>query len=237
MNYQEVFRHRGKSYDFAMQNYPNARNLEFEQLFYRIPLKENEIILDVASLGGYLKKYCLDSNQIISLDFSDSINNIDMVSPYEKWNIPPVDRIVCLAAIHHIENFDLFLNNLKNHVSKNGIIHLADVSINNTISKFLDDFVGKYTSTGSHKGIYYDWKQLSFPNDLNIVSIENRKCPWVFQTENQMAEFCKLLFDLQNVSNDNILDALNRFVGYINIDNIIYLNWELTYTDFIYKND
>ena len=235
MKYEDVFRHRGKSYDLAMKTYPNARDQEFKKLFDKIPLKENEIILDVASLGGYLKKYCHQSNQIISLDFSDAINDINTVSPYEKWNIPTVDRIVCLATLHHVEHFDAFLNNLKNHIHKNGVIHLADVSINNPISKFLDDFVGKYTSTGKHKGIYYDWNQLSFPNDLNVISIENRQCPWIFKSEIEMVDFCRLLFDLRNISNDDILIGLKEFVGYQENENNIQLNWELTYADFIYK--
>ena len=45
MEYKEIFRHRGESYDLAMKKYPNARKKEFEQLFYKIPLKKNETIL------------------------------------------------------------------------------------------------------------------------------------------------------------------------------------------------
>jgi hypothetical protein len=231
MKYEDVFRHRGKSYDLAMKTYPNVRDQEFIKLFHNIPLKENEIILDVASLGGYLKKYCLESNQIISLDFSDAIDDINTVSPYEKWNIPTVDRIVCLATLHHVEHFDAFINNLKSHLSKTGIIHLADVAINNPISKFLDEFVGKYTSTGKHKGIYYDWNQLTFPNDLNVISIENRQCPWFFKSESEMTDFFRLLFDLRNISNNDILIGLKELVGFQENKNNIQLNWNLTYAE------
>lgn len=231
MTYEDVFRHRGKSYDLAMKTYPNARDQEFKQLFHNSSPKENEIILDVASLGGYLNKYCHESNQIISLDFSNAINDINTVSPYQKWDIPTVDRIVCLATLHHIEHFDTFLNNLKTHLSKTGIIHLADVSIDNPISKFLDEFVGKYTSTGSHNGIYYDWNQLTFPSDLNVISIQNRECPWIFKSETEMIEFCRLLFDLRNITNEDILIGLKELVGYKENENNIQLNWNLTYAE------
>jgi hypothetical protein len=104
MEYKNIFRHRGQSYDLAMNNYPNVRDQEFYNLFSRLPISPNETILDIPSLGGYLKKYCLQDTTVLSLDFSESINNIQVVSPYEQWNIPKVYRIVFLASIHHIEN-------------------------------------------------------------------------------------------------------------------------------------
>lgn len=227
MEYKDIFRHRGESYDLAMKKYPEARNKEFEQLFYKIPLKKEETVLDIPALGGYLKKYCLQDTNVIFLDFSQSINGVNVVSPYEKWNIQPVDRIVCLAAIHHIQNLDLFLKNLCSHVKVNGLIHIADVSINSKISKFLDDFVGPNTSTGEHKGNYYDWRKINFPNNLNIVNIEERYCPWVFQSESEMIEYCRLLFDLRNINDKEILSALKAYVGIENNQ----IDWHLTYVD------
>lgn len=227
MEYKEIFRHRGESYDLAMKKYPDARNKEFEQLFYKSPLKKNETILDVPALGGYLKKYCLPETSVLFLDFSQSINGIDVVSPYEKWNINLVDRIVCLAAVHHIQKLDLFLQNLCLHVKKNGFVHIADVSIDSQISHFLDDFVGPNTSTKEHKGKYYDWKRVDFPSNSNVIDIEERSCPWIFRSESEIAEYCRLLFDLQNVSDKEILSALERHVGIKNNK----INWRLTYVD------
>ena len=231
MEYESIFRHRGQSYDLAMKQYPNVRDLEFEQLFSKIPLREKETILDVPSLGGYLKKYCLDDTKVIFLDFSESINNIKIVSPYEKWEIPRVDRIVCLASIHHIDNLSEFLNNLKIHLLPGGILHLADVSITNPIAKFLDVFVGSNTSTGKHEGFYYDWSKIKFSEELEVISLEDRNCPWIFQSEVEMAEYCRLLFDLKNTTNKEILDSLKKHVGYEKVKNKISLNWFLTYID------
>jgi hypothetical protein len=231
MEYKEIFRHRGESYDLAMKKYPNARDNEFKQLFYKIPLNKKEVILDIPALGGYLKKYCLDDTQIIFLDFSKSINKIDIVSPYESWNIPKINRIVCLAAVHHIENLNLFLNNLSGHLADKGVIHLADVSANSQISKFLDEFVGSNTSTGGHDGKYYDWKKISFPKELIVIDIEERNCPWKFESEENMIEYCKLLFDLKDVSNNQILYALNKYIGFEKVNDNIILNWHLTYID------
>lgn len=232
MEYKDIFRHRGESYDLAMKKYPDARNKEFEQLFYKIPLMKNETVLDLPALGGYLKKYCLHDTNVIFLDFSQSINGIDVVSPYEKWNVPVVDRIICLAAAHHIEDIYLFLQNCCFHVKKNGLIHLADVSESSKISKFLDDFVGPNTSTKEHKGKYYDWKKIKIPNTLSVLDIEERECPWIFQSELEMIEYCKLLFDLQNISNEEILLALKKYVGIKKNENNLQINWHLTYVDF-----
>ena len=232
MEYKDIFRHRGESYDLAMKKYPDARNKEFEQLFYKIPLRKNEVILDVPALGGYLKKYCRADTSVLFLDFSQSINGVDVVSPYEKWDIPLVDRVVCLAAIHHVDHLDLFLQNLCLHVKKGGFIHIADVGCDSSISKFLDDFVGPHTSTGSHKGRYYDWAKIDFPKDLSVVNIEERGCPWVFDSESEMVEYCRLLFDLRNVSDKEILSALNEHVGIENNQ----INWRLTYVDLCFSN-
>lgn len=231
MEYKDIFRHRGESYDLAMKKYPNARDKEFEQIFYKIPLKKNENILDVPALGGYLKKYCLIDTNVIFLDFSESINGVHIVSPYEKWNIPLVDRIVCLAAAHHIENLDLFLQNLKLHIKKNGFLHIADVSISSGISKFLDNFVGPNTSTKEHKGKYYDWEKVKIPEEMRVFSIEERMCPWIFKSEEDMIEYCRLLFDLRNVSSNEILFALNQYVGVEKSEGSVQINWHLTYVD------
>jgi hypothetical protein len=235
MEYENIFRHRGRSYDLAMNRYPNARNQEFHQLFARHPITKNETVLDIPSLGGYLKKYCPEDTTVLSLDFSESINNVSVVSPYEKWNISPVDRIVCLASIHHIQKLGLFLNNIPSHIKNKGLIHLADVSSGSNISVFLDEFIGKYTSTGEHKGLYYNWNNILFPKNLSVLSISEIECPWIFESVIDMINYCKLLFDLQNISDNEILDGLTKYVGYKAINNNIYLNWHLTYIDLQYN--
>jgi hypothetical protein len=214
-----------------MNTYPNARDKEFSSLFSRLPIQKNEIILDVPSLGGYLKKYALQDTTVLSLDFSQSINNIPTVSPYDKWDIPSVDRIVCLASIHHIQNLNSFLENLSFNIKNGGLIHLADVSLDSNIGIFLDEFVGKYTSTGEHKGLYYNWNNIKFPTSLSVLNIADIECPWVFESEDTMTNYCRLLFDLQNISDEDLLNGLQKYVGYININNGIHLNWHLTYVD------
>jgi hypothetical protein len=40
-----------------------------------------------------------------------------------------------------------------------------------------------------------------------------------------------LLFDLQNISDEDLLNGLQKYVGYTNTNNNINLNWHLTYVD------
>ena len=111
------------------------------------------------------------------------------------------------------------------------MIHLADVSLDSNIAMFLDEFVGKYTSTGEHKGLYYNWNNIKFPTSLSVLSITDIECPWVFPSKDDMVNFCRLLFDLQNISDEDLLNSLQKYVGYTNINNDIHLNWHLTYID------
>lgn len=227
MEYKDIFRHRGESYDLAMRKYPSARENEFKKLFYKIPLKENENILDVPSLGGYLKNYCRSDTKVTFLDFAQSINGINVVSPYDKWEVPLMDRIVCLAAVHHITNLNSFLENLCYHIKPSGYLHIADVSVDSELSNFLDEFVGPHTSTMEHKGKYYNWEKIDFPKCLNVIDIEERSCPWTFKSKHEMLEYCRLLFDLKNVSDDEILFALKKYVGLSKNK----IDWRLTYID------
>jgi hypothetical protein len=50
-----------------------------------------------------------------------------------------------------------------------------------------------------------------------------------------MVNYCRLLFDLQNISDKEILDSLTKYVGYRTINDNIYLNWHLTYIDLQYN--
>jgi hypothetical protein len=232
-DYEKIFRHRGTSYHKAMVDFPGVRAKEFQNLFLNHPLSPYERIIDCPALGGYLEKNLTVPVRVYSLDFCPQSNEVLSIEHLDA--IQKVDRVVCLASSHHINSLGGFLEKLKQPLKLGGFIHLADVGGNSSIRYFLDDFVGEWTSTG-HSGI---WRNLteehlcSLVDGLRLVSVEERDCPWEFQNIEQMLDFCRLLFGLDlNPSNQQIMDALEKYVGLSFHNETCTVHWKLTYIDF-----
>ena len=64
-DYQVIFQKRAADYHYAMQQFPEARKHEFDNLFSGINF-ENEIhLLDVPSGGGYLRNYTPKNTKLL----------------------------------------------------------------------------------------------------------------------------------------------------------------------------
>jgi hypothetical protein len=234
MNYQTIFTgHRAESYQSAMTKFPFARENEFRLLFENFPLSSNELVLDLPSGGGYLSRLFLENN-IKSIEFTEDfgVDNIDIEKP---WDLGMYDRVVCLAATHHIDNFESFMVNLSSCVYPSGLIHIADVEMDSRISSFLDNFVDYYNPLG-HRGHYRNWSELLWPDNLVLVSNTKKLCPWVFSNIEDMICFCKNLFGVRECPDETLLNALMEYVGYEQTKDKLILNWELMYVDLIKKS-
>lgn len=233
-DYEQIFRHRGASYHKAMVDFPGVRSREFQQLFSDFPLKPRETIIDCPALGGYLEENLNIPVKVQSLDFCPQSNK---VRPLNEFTLDSkVDRVVCLASSHHINNLDSFLCDVTKYLKPKGYLHLADVGVRSSIRYFLDEFVNQWTSTG-HSGIWRDFETfpLSFKvKGLRVLSVEERDCHWEFQRFHQIAQFCRLLFGLDlNPSDQDILTALKDYVGISSSGGSLRVMWKLTYTDFV----
>ena len=242
--YADTFEKRGHPYDLAMQRFPDSRNQEFERLFDSIEMQHVHHVLDLPSGGGYLARHlpshCLLSSVDPSQPFhtSDEIRYIDLENlmlPDESY-----DLVVTLAALHHVDNKAGFLTGVGKALTPRGYCCFADVAAGSGISDFLDDFAGKYNGTG-HKGDYLDidapFPGLFDQQCMQLVEQAIRPCPWVFDSEQDMVVFCRLLFGLQQVADHEILAALKHYVGVDVSDEKVQLNWELLYITLQKKNN
>lgn len=232
-DYEKIFRHRGESYHKAMVDFLGVRSLEFQQLFSHFPIEQGETIVDCPALGGYLKSNIFAEVDVISIDYCPQSSSVLPFSAPIKERV--ANRAICLAASHHINDLPSFVSELATLVKPEGTLHLADVAHDSSIRYFLDDFVGRWTSTG-HNGL---WRNLSTEfssssySNVKLVKVEERECPWVFQSKEQMLQFCRLLFGLDlNPSDQEILEALGGYVGVIKEGANWKVQWRLTYTDF-----
>jgi cyclopropane fatty-acyl-phospholipid synthase-like methyltransferase len=208
-----------------------ARSKEFLELFKNFPLGDGERVLDVPSGGKYLKNFIQGDVDITSLEFTSGFSkNVRVVSPYEDWGLSHGDRAISLASLHHISNLDTFLLNITNSIRPGGLIHLADVEADSQISRFLDEFVGHWTP-GGHQGLYRDWGEIAWPKDLEVISIEVRKCPWEFESIEDLINFCKNLFYLKDCPDTALRSYLESDIGIYSENERVYLDWELVYID------
>jgi SAM-dependent methyltransferase len=214
-----------------MTTSPQARDLEFRQLFLRSLPGRAEKILDVPRLGGYLARACPDLGPVLCLDFAPPVHaGVQQVDPLGPWPVPKADRLVSLAALHHLEDLEGFLANACRHLLPGARIHLGDVAAGSPIAGFLDDFVGLHTPTG-HRGFYRTFHTLLYPAPLRLLHVEERPCPWRFACEAEMVAFCRRLFYLQEVSDAAILAALRQRIGVEHRGGAVWLRWHLTYVD------
>ena len=236
VEYADIFQQRGHLYHAAMAFAPRARDAEFAQLFSKSRCSSSERIIDVPSGGGYLQNF-LDralgprAVEVTPLEFSaDFSSSPIVVDPYAEWPLErhAADRVICLAASHHVADLPSLLETIRLYIRKGGLIQVADVSPYSGIASFLDSFVDRHTATG-HKGFYRDFGVFPWPEWLDVLSTETRACPWIFDSEMQLLRFCHGLFGLSESARPLLRDALMDNVGIETTERGVELRWELSY--------
>lgn len=241
--YSETFNLRGHPYDQAMRRFPDSRNAEFLRLFDSVDFSDIQTVLDLPSGGGYLKKFLPDRCLLTSVDPSKPFQVSDDVVPVNLENLrlgsAQYDLIVSLAALHHVENKQGFLGAVSEALKPDGYFCVGDVAADSGISRFLDEFAGRYNGSG-HSGVYLEldapFPGLGTVTGLQIVEHVLKPCEWLFQSVAEMVEFCRLLFGLKGVSDQEIDQALRHYVGYSLAGECVILQWQLLYIVLKRKN-
>jgi len=64
-----------------------------------------------------------------------------------------------------------------------------------------------------------------------VNSVERKPVYWFFSDKNAMAQFCMSLFDLRNISQSDVILAIDDILGTNQRSDKVSLNWELYYLD------
>lgn len=231
MEYQDIFAHRGGAYHDAMLRHPDARNAEFTRLFTHDEPRAGQRVLDIPAGGGYLRRHLPPGVELVGLELTAGFGaGVPVLERMAPWNFGVFDHIVCLAALHHIDDQAAFLRGLLARLADGGTLHLADVAPDRGIARFLDGFVGRYTSTG-HRGRYLPRDPQWFAAIGRVSRIEETSCPWTFEDEAQMVDFCGSLFGLVDCPAEALRDALHEHVGFRRVGHRTLLDWRLLYVD------
>lgn len=231
MDYREIFMHRGKAYHNAMLRQPSARDHEFERLFDACRPSTGQRLLDFPSGGGYLQRHLAAGVTVQNLELSSGFDTgVPVCDAAANINSGPFDHIVCLAALHHIDDQAGFLERLLGQLRPGGTLHVGDVAAGSRIDAFLDGFIGRYNQTG-HQGSYLRNDPAWFERIGRVTRIGELSCPWVFESEAQMLDFCNDLFGLVDCPRQALRDALSSHVGFHRQGSQILLEWRLLYAD------
>ena len=235
LEYQQIFKARGSSYDRAMQQFPEARDREFRNLLERVNLDTISRVADIPSGGGYLQQHLPARVKIDSYEPCNEFLTHQHGSPIDLENLDLADDrydlIASLAAIHHVSNKARFMQRCYESLKPGGYLCLGDVPAKHSIGRFLDNFAGRYNGTG-HSGDYLIADQISSMaavQGFSVLGCEVKPCPWVFSQQQDMVDFCTGLFSLTAVGDEELLDALDRYVGISRTPHQLSLDWELLY--------
>lgn len=236
LQYEQIFEDRGYLYHQAMTGYPESRDLEFKNLFSWVPLRPFENLLDVPSGGGYLSDYVVRnfgnySVSVRNLEFTNGFSEkAQVVSPDKPWGFAGngFDRVVCLAAAHHIFDLSGLLRNCINVLRPGGLLHVADVPPGSGVENFLENFVHRFTP-GGHRGLYRNLLTEDWPVELRLLHSGRMKCPWTFHGKLELLEFSNDLFGLVDAPRLDLEQALGEMIGIHESESGVRLLWELDY--------
>lgn len=231
LEYGDIFLHRGRAYDDAMRRYPRARDAEFALLFAGGRSRAGQRVLDIPAGGGYLRRHLAAGADLVSLELTVGFGGeVPAWDASQPWTFGKFGHAVCLAALHHMADQAGFLRMLLGYLQPQGTLHVADVRRGSGIDTFLDGFIGRYNVTG-HAGCYLPDDPPWFAGIGDVVRCGEQACPWAFDDEAQMLDFCAGLFGLIDCPAEALREALREYVGFRHVGAQVLLDWRLLYVD------
>lgn len=236
--YREIFKKRGHLYHRAMTLFPQARAEEFHHVVRIADIKDGDIVCDVPSGGGYLRHFVDRTTALFHIETSEvfadlcKANGATNVLLATLEDIPietgSVDKIISLAALHHVEEKERFFSEAYRMLRKGGTLTIADVQAGSAVSEFLDGFVNEHNTMG-HKGNYIHAKTEEELGQSGFMIIESSLIPfhWEFDSPQAMGRFCHLLFGIDKADPSQVVEGIRKHGGYSVERNACRMNWNL----------
>lgn len=236
-DYRGIFNHRGGRYHEAMVRWPRVRRIEFRYMLDAARIEPGMTVCDAPAGGGYLRDYLPADIHYLALEPSAPFANACAGHGYtvlgEFSELPlatgSLDRMVCLAALHHVNDPTAFFAEAHRCLRAGGLLALADVVEGSDVARFLNVFVDAHNPAG-HTGRFLSvgiQAQLQAAG-FDVDAATQLTYPWVFPDRSAMAAFCALLFGLE-ASEPTVLAGIDRYLNPAATVQGVSLNWQLLF--------
>lgn len=239
-DYRAIFKKRGHLYHQAMTLYPTARAEEFLHIVRMADIKDGDIVCDIPSGGGYLRHFVDQTSTLCHIETSEVFadlcraNGMPHVLLSTLEDIPvetgAVNKIISLAALHHVNEKDRFFSEAYRMLKKGGTLTIADVQARSPVSEFLDGFVNEHNTMG-HKGTYISAETQGEIERWGFTMRESSLIPfhWEFDSSQAMGRFSQLLFGIDKADFAQVVEGIRKHLGYDLESHACRMNWELLF--------
>lgn len=230
-------------YNQANHFLPQARETERNLLIQRLRLRPGQAVCDVAAGGGYLAEgirdwlageveiFCVENSTAFAATLGGEFHPV--VSPLGAIALPDasMDRVACLAGLHHLERKADFFREALRLLKPGGILGVADVLDGTPPARFLNGPVDRYSDLG-HDGMFFEPGQLTALMSgagFEVLEETAETFFWRFADEDQMTTFCRSLFRMVKADPDEIRREIHRLLPVAVDDRGVALGWSLVY--------
>nr|WP_241263224.1 methyltransferase domain-containing protein [Parahaliea mediterranea] len=224
-----------------MAAFPLARRQEFELAVARLDLQPGCDLCDVPAGGGYLADYlprddlfllCLETASEFASQCPRNTDQRVLETALESLPLGAgsVDRILSLAAMHHVDDKHGLLKEFSRILRGDGQVVVADVEAGTRTAAFLNEFVDRFNSMG-HKGHFID---AAFIDDvdqcgLSLKAVDRPPLTWSFASRANLIDFCRHLFGLDRAADQDIIGGAEEYLGLREDAQGVSFDWQLVY--------
>lgn len=227
----------------ANRQQPEVRESERQHVIQRLYLEPDMTVCDVGAGGGYLAEGIYDAMagrvKIICVENSESfLDSIDprfskVLSSLCRIELPDesVDRVSCLAGLHHQEKKLEFCIEAYRLLKNEGVVCVGDVLKDSPPASFLNISVDRYSDMG-HDGMFLVRGELTeLLDEAGFTDLQEHyeEYSWDFDGWETMAQYCKTLFRMQHATLKQVKEEIREYLEVSESNSGVHLHWSLVY--------
>jgi SAM-dependent methyltransferase len=237
-SYKDIFESRGALHAQAFQLYPDSVLEEAKLIIDSANLASDQTLLDIPSASGFLKNYITTPNiHLIAIDPSPQMHNLcksnvanSLCAPLNNLPLSNqiIDRIICLAGLHHEPDLLSFFLEIHRVLKDDGLFVIGEVDENSSVSIFLNEFVDQHSTTG-HQGIFFNSQyELKLKKaNFEIVNNQLKFYHWRFESHAHLADCLIKMFGIDLADPKKVIDAAIDILGIDEFNDYIGMRWSL----------